>query len=383
MNVVHLFPYSARVPGGHSNAIQGFITCQRANGINAVGISPKPEEGTAETSWQFPLAEVDSLWDLRWATIAERFRIAPGSSVINLHSVNRRFGPLLRDLRRAGVPYVQTSHGQLGFQNAWRWLKKFVYLNLVNRDPFRATGLHLLSRFSVHRVDFLMPGYRGAKLVQGNLVTVPNLTELPCASRSEHAIPEDSFVIVFLGRMDVWVKGLDLLVKAFSQLPSNRFQLLLIGPDWEGGKARLEQLAKRAGCGDRIHFWGPLYGEKKWSVMQMADLFVSPSRWEAFSIAQAEAMALGLPVVTTTGVNLALDLREANAALLTKPQVKPLANAITTIAADAEGRRALAKRGKAWMETYCDPGRAGRRFQEFYQAVLEGRVVDVALSRTP
>jgi glycosyltransferase involved in cell wall biosynthesis len=371
VNVVHVFPYTPTVAGGHANAIRGFIACQRAKQINAVAIAPKPDAPVAETSWEFPFSEVDSLWDLRWAGIAERFGIGSGDSLLHLHSVNRRYAPLLADLRRARVPYAMTSHGQLGFQTPWRWLQKFVYLGLVNRGPSQAAGLHLLTRFAARRMRFLLPGFQGVKMVQGNLVSVPNLAELPATSRSDYAVPEDAFVLVFLGRLDVWVKGLDILVEAFSCLPSDRSHLVLVGPDWNGGQAKLEQLGNRFGCNDRMHFTGPLYGAKKWSLLQMADLFVSPSRWEAFSIAQAEAMAVGLPVVTTTKVNLAVDLRETDAALLTPPRAELLAKALATLAADKEGRQALGKRGKAWMHTNCDPSRAGARFLEFYQSVLE------------
>jgi hypothetical protein len=92
------------VLGGHSNAIRGFIACQREKGINAVGISPKPEAGAAETSWEIPIVEVDSLWNLRWEAITDQFKIASGDSLLNLHSVNRRYAPLLAELRRARVP---------------------------------------------------------------------------------------------------------------------------------------------------------------------------------------------------------------------------------------------------------------------------------------
>ena len=357
--------------GGHSNAIRGFIACQRAKQINAVGISPKPDSPAAEKSWEFPLAEVDSLWSLRWAGIAEQFGIAASNSLLHLHSVNRRYAPLLADLRRAGVPYVMTSHGQLGFQNAWRWLYKFVYLNLINRGPIRADGLHLLTKFAAHRMRFLLPGFRGAKMVQGNLVTVPNLAKLPTASRSDYGLPKDAFVLLFLGRLDIWVKGLDLLVEAFSCLPPTRSHLVLVGPDWNDGKAKLERLANQFGCGERVHFVGPAYGEQKWSLLRLADAFVSPSRWEAFSIAQAEAMAMGLPVVTSTKVNLASELRETDAAFVVPLEPEPLARVMAALEADSERRRSVGERGKAWIERHCDPGRAGTRFLEFYQSILE------------
>jgi glycosyltransferase involved in cell wall biosynthesis len=218
---------------------------------------------------------------------------------------------------------------------------------------------------------FLLPGYKGLKLIQGNLVTAPDLSTAPATPRRDYGIPQEEIVLLFLGRMDVRVKGLDLLVQAFSCLPSDRVRLVLAGPDWQGGRAELERLADRLGCGNRIRFLGPIYGEKKWSLLRMADVFVSPSRWEAFSIAQAEAMSVGLPLVTSTKVSLAPSLKEADAAVLTPLAVKQLARAIFALAIDPERRRALGHRGKAWAETHCNPDRAGRRFWEFYQSILE------------
>src|ERR1035441_9328819 len=224
MNVVHVFPYSAKVPGGHSNAIRSFIACQRAAGLNAVGIATEAEAELAKLTCEFPYAEVGSLWGLRWV----------------------------------GVPYIVTSHGQLSFQTPWRWLKKFVYLNLVNRGPLRAAGLHALTKFAAQRAKYLLPTFHGDVLVQGNLVDLRNLGGSTIASRSDYGIPNDACVLGFLGRLDVHVKGLGLLVEAFSCLPSDRFRLLLIGPDWNGGKAELELQAERFGCKDRIHFTGAI-----------------------------------------------------------------------------------------------------------------------------
>ncbi len=258
-----------------------------------------------------------------------------------------------------------TSHGQLSFHSRLHGFKKFVYLNGVDRGPRKAAGLHLLTTFAERRSKLLLPGYRGLRLIQGNVVQPPNLSTLPAAPRSHYGIPLNAFVLLFLGRLDVRVKGLDLLVEAFSCLPVDRFRLVLAGPDWQGGRARLEQLAEQLGCRNRIHFPGPVYGGEKWSLLRMADLFVSPSRWDAFSIAQAEALTLGLPLVTSDKVNTAPDLREADAALLTPLAVEPIAKAICLLEADPELRQTLAKRGKAWADLHCNPERAGLRFREY------------------
>ena len=371
MNVVHVFPYTPKISGGHSNAIRGFIACQRAKGIDAVGIAPQADELTTQQDWGFPLAEVDSLWELRWKSIAERFGIPVGNSLLNFYSINYRFAALLKDLRRAGVPYVLTEQGQLAFQNAGRWLKKFIYLSCFDWGPRRADGLHVLTRKVAEGLKYLVPGYRGRVLVQGNLITLPNPGQMTAASRSTYGIPEESFVLLYLGRLDIPVKGLDCVVEAFSQLPSERFRLVMAGPDWESGQAKLEKLATRLDCANRLHFLGPLYGDEKWSVLRMADVFVSPSRKEGFSLSHAEALCCGLPLLTSTRINLAPQLREVDAAFLVPPAARPLAKAMKKLEAEPQLRADLGRRGQAWFQANCDPKRAGELFREFYQSVLE------------
>ena len=369
MNVVHLFPYSVKVSGGHTNAIRAFIDCQRASGINAVGIAPELAAAAAETDLEFPLAEVASLGSLRWLTIARRFNLEVGNSLLHFHSVGRKFIPLIKDLRVAGVPFVFTSHGQLGFRNAGHWFLKLVYLNVFDRSLRKAAGLHLLTECANRQLKLLLPGYPGLKLVQGHPVTAPNPAAAPAAARSDYGIPGDVFVLIFLGRLDVWTKGLDLLVTAFASLPAGRFRLVIVGPDWNGGQAKLERQAEQLGCRDGIHFLGPVYGAKKYSLLRMADAFVSPSRHEAFGITLIEALLCDRPLVTSIKLNLAPELSTATAALITPLTAGAIACALARLAAEPELRHSLARKGKTWAELNCDPSRTGARFREFYQSI--------------
>jgi len=371
--IVHVFPYSPRISGGHSNAIRIFIECQRASGLDAVGVAVRSDSASTETGFGFPLMEVDSILNLRWEPLAQQFDLVAGNSLIHFHNVTRAYAPLQRDLRLVGVPYVFTGHGQFSFKNVLHGLKKFVYLQFWDRGPRKADGLQFLAKDSERQARLLLPGYRGMRLVLGNLVNLPELAGVPTASRLDYQVPTDAFVLLFLGRLDVWTKGLDLLVEAFSCLPPNQFRLVLAGPDWQGGQARLEKVADEFGCRERISFPGAVYGEKKWSLFKMADAFVSPSRYEAFNIAQAEAMACGLPVVTSTRTSLATELREADAAILSPLAAEPLARAIATLEADPALRRRLGDRGQAWADLNCNPKRAGERFRQFYKSILERR----------
>jgi glycosyltransferase involved in cell wall biosynthesis len=84
-------------------------------------------------------------------------------------------------------------------------------------------------------------------------------------------------------------------------LPSPRldWRLVIAGPDEQGTRAALERKAGSLGLLDGIVFAGPVYGEAKEQLLESADLFVLPSRSENFGLVVAEALAAGVPVVTT------------------------------------------------------------------------------------
>ena len=102
--------------------------------------------------------------------------------------------------------------------------------------------------------------------------------------------------ILFVGRL-VYYKGVDTLLKAIA--PVSGASLVIAGD----GPLRnsLEKLAHSLGVDSRVLFTGPLAEDIYPALFSMADVFVLPSthRTEAFGIVALEAMASGLPLVTT------------------------------------------------------------------------------------
>jgi len=99
-----------------------------------------------------------------------------------------------------------------------------------------------------------------------------------------------------LGRL-VPEKGFDVLIRAFGRLGrENRDARLAIGG---AGPARpaLEQLAHAEGLSDRMEFAG--FVRDVPAFLAGINVFVLPSRWEAFGIALLEAMAAGLPCIAS------------------------------------------------------------------------------------
>jgi poly(glycerol-phosphate) alpha-glucosyltransferase len=298
---------------------------------------------------------------------------APGQ-IVHLHGVTWDIVHVARCLRQRSLPYVMTSHGALHYHGRLHFLKKFIVLNFLSSFARRANGIHFLSHRERRRFRWLVPGWSGNTVVIPTPAVVADPSQVMAAPRTDFAIPPDDFLFLYLGRIDVRTKGLDVLLHALSQTtPDTAARLAIVGPDWEGGRARLEVLAQTLGCADRVHFLGPQYGAKKWAVLKMADAFVSPSRWEAFGIALVEAIGFGVPTITSTKVNLSEDLAQQGVALVSELSAPALASAMREMARDATLRSRLHARGREWVLQTCDPKAVGRQLADFYRQVLQGR----------
>jgi glycosyltransferase involved in cell wall biosynthesis len=104
-------------------------------------------------------------------------------------------------------------------------------------------------------------------------------------------------VVVFTGRL-VTHKGVDVLLQALRELALD-VHLVVVGRGPRLGD--LQRLARRLGVVDRTHFCSSVSDEELPAYLALADVFAFPSqnRLEGFGLAVAEAMACGLPVVTS------------------------------------------------------------------------------------
>lgn len=129
------------------------------------------------------------------------------------------------------------------------------------------------------------------------IAVIPNGIQFPDLAPPQESQPHRKRRCVFLSRLHP-KKGLPMLLEAWSRLKPSGWSLEIAGPAETGHDQEIRHLISRLDLVD-VRLIGELRGAGKWDFLRTADLFILPSYSENFGIAVAEAMAAGLPVITT------------------------------------------------------------------------------------
>lgn len=120
----------------------------------------------------------------------------------------------------------------------------------------------------------------------------------------------------------------------------------------------------------RVHHGVQAYSPEWMDLYSQADLFVLPTRSEAFGLVLTEAMAAGLPVVATRLNAIPEIVEHGRSGLLVPPgDQRALAEALNTLIADCAMRRAMGARGRHLAETKFDARENFRRLEQVFREV--------------
>ncbi|MDR3651550.1 MAG: glycosyltransferase [Paludibacter sp.] len=235
-------------------------------------------------------------------------------SLIRLITLKKKFRKLLEDEKPDIVHINGIWEPQIWlFQKAAQQLGIKVLLSphgmlepyILNRHSFKKKiGLVLYQRKALNNVDFLHAtakseldqirklGYNQPACV------IPNGIEISHAKEKTEWNNVQN--ILFLSRIH-HKKGIEFLIEAVAKLQLSYLKITIAG---EGSSTYIDSLKKltvQRNVSNQFEFVGGIYGESKWELMQQSDLFVLSTYSENFGFVVPEALATGLPVITTTG----------------------------------------------------------------------------------
>jgi glycosyltransferase involved in cell wall biosynthesis/O-antigen/teichoic acid export membrane protein len=172
------------------------------------------------------------------------------------------------------------------------------WLNARDKARQYRIPFHLVERFGVrrHRRLIAVSGGVAERLHTLNPRLAVHVIGNGVRPEAFAAAPRLGADILFVGRLEIAQKGVDLLLRAWARITATVVGQLVIagtGPDED----RLRTLATGLGVADRVRFVGWVGGAEKFELIAASRVVAVPSRFETFGIVAIEALATGTPVV--------------------------------------------------------------------------------------
>lgn len=266
----------------------------------------------------------------------------------------------MRLLRKHGARYSLMPHGMLDpvvFRHN-RW-KKLPWGALWERSNVEGASLMIFNTEAEQRKAQLCGWRLPRTFVLPHVVEASSWRNLPPRSAFEDLFPQvrGAEVILFVGRLN-WVKNLDKLIDALAVVRRKRpsAMLVCVGPDSDGHRYELEHRAAAMGLNGSILFTGMLMDDQLKAAYARATIAALVSQKENFGLTAAEALASGLPVVVSTGVDLSAAFDSQGPVRRVAPTSPEIASAIIELLERADDRglpdpEAQALAEKEWGES--------------------------------
>jgi len=268
------------------------------------------------------------------------------------------FAPCFADLytRR---PVVNVLHHVMGI-HALKVHPFYGFFPFLAEKVFLKTAGNIVT--STHQVREFFRVLDGRKRV----VNIPNGVSDDLFA----LIPEEKNFILFLGRIDLYMKGLDLLLEAFYRIRDRDVFLRIAGSGKKGDVKKLLRKIQDYGMEGRVSYLGRVGEEEKKELLRTCLFLVMPSRFEGWGITAVEANAAAKPVVGTKIWGLAEAVAEGRTGLLVEPESsEKLAAAMERLLEDEALRRDLGKEGRTWANTFSWKTIAEEQLA-FYRSVI-------------
>jgi len=281
-----------------------------------------------------------------------------------------------RACRKFNIPYIVSTHGCL---MEWglgrkRW-KRFPYWYLFTRPTLlKADAVHYVSngerieslkRFNQDVPSYIVPNC----LVSDDYIVQPEKIR---DFRESLEISKDAFIVSFLSLIRPR-KGLELVIKAFSELKREPF-FLLIGGTVESQEylKSLKEMCRGYGIDQKIRWLGLVEPQNLSSFYGVSGLFVFPSFEEAFGMVVVEAMACGTPVLISKGVPIWEEIVADGAGLVIDFSPEDIANNIRKLVSNPHLLQSLSKNARESVKNRYDIEKVASLMLTAYEDIVTG-----------
>lgn len=233
-----------------------------------------------------------------------------------------------KKLKKANIPYIVIPRSSLTYQaqhDNWKKRLKKRFGNYLLFRPYTKSAL---------AIQYLTPAEARDSGTGWNdkCIIVPNGFYSPIIRKSNFTVK--GINAVFIGRLDLYQKGLDVLLQACLEehefLSSNQFKLTIYGPERYDFK-QIDDFVNNHNLKDIIERKHEIGGQDKEKVLLEADLFLLPSRFEGHPMGLIEALAYGIPSLVTPGSNMSDEIKNTDSGWVADCTVASIGQALRNV----------------------------------------------------
>jgi glycosyltransferase involved in cell wall biosynthesis len=278
--------------------------------------------------------------------------------------------------RRHGVPVAVRPCGMLS-PYTWErgaWKKRLYWRAVERRNLAGARWIHVTSPGEAEEVEALglSPRVPPVVIPQGvgeaawQTEARPGYLRERCGGRAG-----DRPIVLFLSRLHPKKGVTDYLLPAFARLRADAFLAIAGGPDEHepGYECEVRAAVERLGLSERVALLGPVRPAERWWLFDGAAVFVLPSHSENFGIVVMEALARGLPVLISQGVQCGDHVLRAEAGRVVPLDVGDVAAGLDDLLGREQARREMGRRGSLYVRDVMSWGTVAQQIGSAYNGV--------------
>lgn len=210
---------------------------------------------------------------------------------------------LYKILLSHNIPYIVVPHGSLTYVALRKKrIKKYVALKMFFNSFIN----------NASAIQFLSNGEKNNSLLSFKGFVNPNGISLLERKRPDKSW--NGIRILFIGRKEYKIKGLDLLLMAVKEKLSffkkSNAKIYIHGPGDGDSENKINSFIKKYNIDETVFNLEAIYGKEKHSKLLECDIFIHTSRSEGLPTAVLEAMSYKLPVFVTKGTGIAEDIEK-------------------------------------------------------------------------
>lgn len=276
------------------------------------------------------------LSEMLWSII--KYRHKTKFILIDTYSTSNFYYALLCTgmARCVGVPYIPVLHGGK--------LENRLYLNTKMSDFIFKHSYANVAPSSYLFEIFKKYDY-SVEYIPNN-IEIENYTFTKRKNFRPRLLYVRAFSSIYNPRMALDV--LSLLLQKYDDA-----SLCMVGPDRDGTLERVKQQAEEMGLDDKVIFTGKLSKESWWKLSESYDIFINTTNVDNTPVSVMEAMALGLPVVSTNVGGIPYLVEDAKEALLVDAEdAEAMAEKILQLIEHPSNAVELAKNARKKVESF-------------------------------